>query len=105
MSSSSKINNALVTPPVTDGALDGITRGVIIELAQQLSIECHEKTMAPYDLYTADECFLTGTGAELIPVREIDGRLLEQCPGDMYTRIQQQFDALIQRETARMVNQ
>jgi branched-chain amino acid aminotransferase len=98
-------NGVLATPPVTDGALDGITRRVIIELAQQLRVECREKTIAPYDLYTADECFLTGTGAELIPVREIDGRSLKQCPGDTYTRIQQQFHALIQRETARMMNQ
>ena len=59
-------------------------------------------TLAPYDLYTADECFLTGTGAELIPVREIDGRLLKQCPGSVFTGMQQQFHALIQQETREM---
>lgn len=98
-------NGVLATAPVTDGALDGITRHIVMELAEQLNIECREKTMSPYDLYTADECFLTGTGAELIPVREIDGRSLKQCPGDMYTRIQQQFHALIQQETTGIANQ
>lgn len=92
-------HGVLVTPPVSDGALDGITRRAVIELAQQLDIRCKEKSLAPYDLYTADECFLSGTGAELIPVREIDGRPLKQCPGDHFTRLQHQFHALIQQET------
>jgi len=90
----------LLTPPVTDGALDGITRGIIIDLAKALAVACQEKTIAPYDLYTADECFLTGTGAELIPVGEVNGRALRQCPGPLYTRLQQQYAELIERETS-----
>lgn len=89
----------LITPPVSDGALEGVTRGVIIELAQQLNLNWREQTLAPYDLYTADECFLTGTGAELIPVREVDGRPIKQCPGELYTRLQQAFKQLIQQES------
>ena len=92
-------NGVLATPPVTDGALDGITRRVIIELAQEMKIEFKEKTLSPYDLYTADECFLTGTGAELIPVRELDGRELKQCPGGVYRQLEQRFSELVQRET------
>lgn len=92
-------NDVLATPPVSDGALVGVTRGVIIELAQQLNLKWREQTLAPYDLYTADECFLTGTGAELIPVREIDARRLKHCPGEFYTCLQQKFYALIQQET------
>ena len=92
-------NGRLLTPPVSDGALDGITRSVVIELAAQMGLTCEEKTLAPYDLYTADECFLTGTGAELIPVREIDGRALKRGPGDVFIRLQQQFRALIEQET------
>ncbi len=92
-------HGVLLTPPISDGTLDGITRRVIIALAAQADRVCREQTLAPYDLYTADECFLTGTGAELIPVREIDGRLLKQCPGSVFTSIQQQFHALIQQET------
>jgi len=90
---------------VSDGALDGITRRVIIELAARADIVCREQTLAPYDLYTADECFLTGTGAELISVREIDGRLLKQCPGSVFIGIQQQFHALIRQEATDSTNQ
>ncbi len=93
-------DHALLTPPVSDGALDGVTRRVVMELAAQAGIACREETLAPYDLYTADECFLTGTGAELIPVRDIDGRLLRQCPGGVYLDLQVRFQALIQWETA-----
>lgn len=90
--------NTLLTPPVTEGALDGITRAVVIELAQQLDIPLREVPLAPYDLYTADECFLTGTGAELIPVREIDGRAVTHCPGSIFTRISDAFQQCIQNE-------
>ena len=81
----------LLTPPVTDGALDGVTRGVILELASEMGLASAERTLSPYDLYTADECFLSGTAMELIPVREIDGRLLPACPGQVYLRLQQAF--------------
>jgi branched-chain amino acid aminotransferase len=84
-------NGKLLTPPVIDGALDGITRNVVIELAASLGIDCRESSLAPYDLYNADECFLTGTGAELIAARVIDGRVLASCPGPIFRRIQQAF--------------
>jgi branched-chain amino acid aminotransferase len=88
----------LKTPPVIDGALDGITRAVVIELAAALAIECREVSLAPYDLYNADECFLTGTGAELIPVRAIDGRALGSCPGATFQRLQQAFTRCVRGE-------
>jgi len=66
----------LLTPPTTEGALEGITRNTIIELAVTLNIEVKEMPLAMFDLLTADECFLTGTGAELIPVTTISGRKL-----------------------------
>lgn len=88
----------LLTPPVIEGALDGITRGVVIEQARALGIPFREIPLAPYDLYTADECFLTGTGAELIPVREIDGRVLVQCPGPFFNEISSAFADCIDRE-------
>ena len=59
-----------------------------------------EATLSPYDLYTAGECFLTGTGAGLIPVREVDGRPLRHCPGPLYARLCAGFAKLIERETA-----
>ena len=81
----------LLTPPVTDGALDGITRRIILELVEKLSIPVCECSLTPYDLFTADECFLTGTGAELIPVGEIAGRSLKTSPGPVFGTIRQQF--------------
>ena len=86
----------LITPPVTEGALDGITRGVVIEIAQALNIPLREIPIAPYDLYTADEFFLTGTGAELIPVRAVDGRSISTCPGPIFTQIEAAFKAVIE---------
>ncbi len=88
----------LRTPPVVDGALDGITRGVVMELAAAEGIRCRECSLTPYDLYTADECFLTGTGAELIPVATVDGRPLGQAPGPLFRRLQGAFTDLIAAE-------
>ena len=81
----------LLTPPVIDGALAGITRQLILELAGEQGLTAREQSLAPYDLYTAEECFLTGTGAELIPVRSIDGRKLRQCPGPAYQQLSRCF--------------
>jgi branched-chain amino acid aminotransferase len=92
-------DGALLTPPASDGALEGITCAVVLELADELGIAAHVRSLGPYDLYTADECFLTGTGAELIPVCEIDGRALGGCPGPIYQRIAAAFRALVERET------
>jgi len=84
-------NQVLITPPVSDGALDGITRATIMELARELKIETKLCSIAPYDLYVADECFISGTAVELVPVKEIDGRQLAHCPGPVFTRLQQAF--------------
>jgi branched-chain amino acid aminotransferase len=66
----------LVTPPLTAGALYGITRGVVMELGRAAGLRVRESDLTRYDLFIADECFLTGTGAELIPVVKIDGRVI-----------------------------
>ena len=66
----------LLTPPNTSGILEGITRGVILELAEEAGIPAMETNFTRHDLYTADECFLTGTAAEAIPVVEADGRAI-----------------------------
>lgn len=88
-------NKTLLTPPVTEGALDGITRGVVLELARELDIATRETPLAPYDLHTADECFLTGTGAELIPVSAVDGRPIAQCPGPIFSQISVAFQRIV----------
>ena len=64
----------LITPRLTEGALPGITRASVMELASQAGMRTREASMGLHDLYNADECFLTGTGAEIVPVVGIDGR-------------------------------
>jgi len=85
----------LLTPPPVEGALQGITREVVLELAREAGIDAAEAPLAPYDLYTADECFLTGTGAELIPVAQVDGRPMAACPGPVYRELERRFKALV----------
>ncbi len=88
-------NGVVSTPPVSDGGLDGITRGVIFELAEQLHVSMVEKTMTRFDIYTADECFLTGTAAEVIPAVELDHRLIGNgSPGPVTARFIEAFRAL-----------
>ena len=64
----------VITPPVSDGSLDGITRQVIFELCAELGITIREMSMTRYDVYTSDESFLTGTAAETIPMVKLDER-------------------------------
>ncbi len=66
--------NEIFTPPVSAGILIGITRNVVIELAKEAGMTVREEQLTQEDLYKADECFLTGTAAEIIPVASIDGR-------------------------------
>lgn len=77
-------NGVLKSPYVTEGALPGITRASVMELAVEQGIEIKEAVMGMHDLYNADECFLTGTGAEIVPVIRIDGRrIADGRPGEM----------------------
>jgi branched-chain amino acid aminotransferase len=88
----------LLTPPPDAGILEGITRGAVMELAVAAGIECREATLVRHDLYTADECFLTGTAAEVIPVVEIDGRKIGAgVPGPVTGRLTRDFHALVRR--------
>jgi branched-chain amino acid aminotransferase len=64
------------TPPLSAGALYGITRRVVLELAAESGLKTSETNLTRYDLYNADECFLTGTGAEIVPVVKLDGRVI-----------------------------
>jgi len=68
--------NRLLTPPLYAGALYGITRGTVMELAGRQDLVVAETNLTRYDLFNADECFLTGTGAEIVPIVKIDGRAI-----------------------------
>jgi len=86
----------LLTPPPDAGILEGITRNAVMDLAVTAGIDCREQTLVRHDLYTADECFLTGTAAEVIPVVEIDGRRIGAgTPGPITARLTRDFHALV----------
>lgn len=80
----------VLTPPLSDGPLGGITRSSVMTIARDLDIEVHETSLVRTDLYLADEIFLTGTAAELTPVREVDGRVIGPR-GPVTERIQSTF--------------
>jgi branched-chain amino acid aminotransferase len=85
----------LFTPPISAGALHGITRGVVLELARENGMTVSEPNMTRYDLFNADECFLTGTGAEIIAAVKIDGRVIgDGKPGPVTDRLIAQYRAL-----------
>ena len=85
----------MLTPPLSAGALYGITRGVGIELAREEGLTVAEPNLTRYDLFNADECFLTGTGAELIPIVKIDGRVIGTGkPGPITRRLVDKYHAL-----------
>ena len=92
-------DGVLLTPPASDGALEGITREIILQLAKELGIPAAEASLGTYDLRAAHEAFLVGTGAGLVAIRTIDRRALPSCPGPVFERIREAFDALVRRET------
>jgi branched-chain amino acid aminotransferase len=92
-------NGRLVTPSPQDGALEGITRGALLELAGEARIPAREQRLTRFDVYTADECFLSGTGAEVMPIAEVDGRKIGTAPpGPVTKQLSDAFHALVRRE-------
>jgi branched-chain amino acid aminotransferase len=87
----------LLTPPLAAGALYGITRATVIELAEQTGVKVGEPNLTRYDLFNADECFVSGTGAEIMPVVKIDGRVIGSGkPGPLTKKLVGQYHALTQ---------
>jgi branched-chain amino acid aminotransferase len=85
----------LMTPPLSAGALYGITRQVVIELAGKAGLSVTEPNLTRYDLFNADECFLTGTGAEIVPVVKLDGRVIGSGkPGPLTRKLESEYHAL-----------
>jgi branched-chain amino acid aminotransferase len=85
----------LLTPPLSAGALHGITRSVVMDLARARGWRVAEPNLTRYELYTAEECFLTGTGAEIIPVVKIDGRVIGRGrPGRITLELERRYRAL-----------
>jgi len=96
-------DGAILTPPLTAAILDGINRKSVIQLARDLGYEVITRDIDRAELYLADELFLTGTAAELVPVREVDdhtvgrgvGRGETPAPGPVTRRLQEAFDAAL----------
>jgi len=76
----------LLTPPTWIGILKGITRDVVIELAEKEGLPVKEETFTPFTLYSCHECFLTGTAAEIIPVTKVDGKTIGEGKAGPITR-------------------
>lgn len=84
------------TPPTHAGALKGITRGAVLEIMAELGLLCEETNLTRYDVWTADEMFLTGTAAEVIPVVEVDSRPIGNgLPGDQTHTLLGAFHELV----------
>ena len=90
-------DGALITPPMSAGALEGITRSSVMTIARDLGYEVRESELLRTDLYLADEAFLSGTAAEIVPIREIDDRLIGE-PGEMTRKIQETYFAAVHGE-------
>lgn len=87
--------DTIMTPPTYIGILEGITRNAVIDIAKKIKINACEKMLTRHDLFNADECFVTGTAAEIVPVIKIDGRLIGSGkPGKITLRLMDEFHRL-----------
>lgn len=93
-------DGALITPPVAAGALEGITQDSVMTIARDLGIDVRVEHILRSDVYTADEAFLTGTAAEVVPIRSVDDRELGE-PGAVTRRIQEIYKATVRGEEDR----
>ncbi|MBD1381165.1 branched-chain-amino-acid transaminase [Metabacillus arenae] len=92
-------NGKLLTPPGYLGALEGITRNAILEIANELGYDVREEPFTRHDVYTADEVFLTGTAAEVIAVVKVDGREIgDGKPGEHTNRLLEKFRQKVIKE-------
>ena len=89
-------HGALITPKLSSGALNGITRATVLEIAREAGWEAREDDVRRYDLFTCEEMFLTGTGAEIVPVVEVDGRLVgDGKPGKKTADLMKRYHKLV----------
>src|SRR5215210_8872715 len=96
-------NGRIITPPTSAGALEGITQDSVMTIAKDLGIECITGNILRSDLYTADEVFLSGTAAEVVPIRSVDDREIGE-PGPVTRKIQEAFYSAVRGEIDRYKN-
>ena len=86
----------ILTPPIDAGILEGITRQAVIDLAQAAQLPIREVPLTKHDVYIADECFLTGSAAEVVPVVKVDSRVIgDGHPGPITRQLTKAFHELI----------
>lgn len=91
--------NDLITPPISAGVLEGITRKVVMDIGENIGLRVKEEDITRYDIYTSDECFLTGTAAEIVPVVVVDKRIIGNGkPGKITLKIREEFHLLTEIE-------
>jgi branched-chain amino acid aminotransferase len=93
-------NGSLITPPSSAGALEGVTQDSVMTIARDLGFDVRVDHILRSDLYTADEAFLTGTAAEVVPIRSVDDRELGE-PGPVTRKIQEIYKAAVRGEEGR----
>jgi branched-chain amino acid aminotransferase len=86
----------LTTPPTTDGALEGITRRTILEIATDLGLATRECSLGRFDLYAADAVFLTGTRAGVVEVGSLDGSPISRLGRPWFVKLRAEFDARLE---------
>lgn len=92
-------NNQLYTPPQCMGTLRGITRDSVLEIARKDKIAVHEHVLTRHELFISDECFLTGTAAEIVSVVKVDGRIIGTGkPGKLTSKLMKEFKELTKKE-------
>jgi len=95
-------HNHLYTPPQCMGTLRGITRDTVLEIARKIKVSTHEHVLTRHEVYISDECFLTGTAAEIIPVVKVDGRVIGSGkPGKITLNLMKQFKQATKKEGVR----
>lgn len=90
----------MTTPPTSSGALEGITRDSVMQIARDLGYEVKVDNLVRADLYLADEAFFSGTAAEVVPIREVDDRAIGE-PGPITKKVQESFFAAVHGELER----
>jgi len=87
----------VLTPPLSSGCLEGVTRGILLEMGAQAGIAVEERTLRPEDLFAAGEVFLSSTNRNLLAVGEVGGHRIAQAPGPVMTMLDKAFDVYVRK--------
>ena len=88
-------NGKILTPPLSAGCLEGVTRGILMEIAPETGISITQQTLRPEDLYSADEVFISSTNRNVIGVSEIAGHAIANAPGPVTRQLNELFEAYV----------